>query len=102
MLPLESDQSFDDIVNLSEQLNSLISNRDITELEKKIPEYTEKIESLFLKQQNQKLIPTDMDKLEQLILTHKKITHLLDVDKTKISKSIKQLHVGRKMQNTYP
>lgn len=95
-------ESFNSIVILNEELCRLLSEKNIIELEKKIPNYTNSIESYFLKQQNQTLTGANQEQLEQLIVRHKKFTNLIYEYKEKISKSIKQLYTGREMQNTYP
>ena len=94
--------SFDSIINSGEQLYKLAKDLNIIELEKEIPKYTQTIEAYFLEQDKQDLTHTDLNELKELMSTHKKITGLLSQKKEKILKNLKQLHLGKEMQNTYP
>jgi len=93
--------SIDLIINSGEQLYQLAKNMDIVELEKEIPKYTQTIEAYFLEQNKQTLNQSNLVQLKQLMSTHKEITNLLSNKKEKISKNLKQLHMGKEMQNTY-
>lgn len=94
--------SIDLIINSGEQLYQLAKNLNIVELEKEMPKYTQIIEAYFLEQNGRNLTQTELDELKELISTHKEITNLLSKKKETISKNLKQLHIGKEMQNTYP
>ncbi len=94
--------NIDLIINSGDELYQLAKNLDIVELEKEIPKYTKRIEAFFHEQNKQNLTQTDLDLLKQLISTHKQITNLLSNKKETVLKNIKQLHIGKEMQNTYP
>lgn len=96
-----STNSLSSIIHLGEELHVLIKELDIEQLESMLPDYTKKIEHYFLNLDNDKFSHADLDDLKQVISTHKKAVNLIDEEKEKISKKLKQLHVGREMQNTY-
>jgi Na+/phosphate symporter len=75
---------------------------NILELEIKLPEYTKQIEQYFLGLDKEKLTLTDYERLKRVMITHKNIVKLINENKKEISNNIKQLHTGKKMQNTYP
>ena len=93
---------FDAIIRSGEQLFSLAKDLDMVALEKELPEYTQQIEQYFLKLDKEKLTFTDIKSLEQLMDTHKNLVTIISDNKEKISINIRQLHTGKKMQNTYP
>lgn len=97
----DAQAGFDAIIKSGEQLFSLIKELDMVALEKELPEYTQQIEQYFLKLDKQKLTSTDIKSLEQVMVTHKNIETIISENKEKISLNIKQLHTGKKMQNTY-
>lgn len=102
MIQSRAQDSFKSIVSSGEQIYKLAKNLDITELEKKIPEYTRRIEQYFLGLDREELTVNDIGSLKQVMSTHKKIVNLINEEKGKISKNIKQLHTGKEMQNIYP
>ncbi len=94
--------SFNSIISSGEQLYKLARNLDIAELEKELPEYTRIIEQYFLGLDREELTHADFKELKQVMSAHKKIVNLINKEKEKISKNLKQLHTGKEMQNTYP
>lgn len=97
----DAQADFDGIISSGEQLFSLAKDLDMVGLEKELPEYTQQIEQYFLELDKEKLTSTDIKSLEQLMLSHKSLVTLISEKKEKISISIKQLHTGKEMQNTY-
>ena len=102
MIQSSAQQSFNSIVSSGEQIYALAKDQDITGLETKLPEYTKNIEQYFLGLDKEQLTQTDFEDLKQVMSTHKKIVLLLNEEKKKTAKNIKQLHNGKEMQNTYP
>ncbi len=104
MFQLQSQESFNSLIILSEHICDLINDQDknIDELKKRILEYTQNIESHFLIQHKQDMSHVDLKALKQLLSTHEKITNLINDEKVKVSKKLKILHTGKEMQNTYP
>jgi len=92
---------FDEIIRSGEQIFSLAKNLDMLGLEKELPLYTQQIEDYFIELDKEKLTPTDIKSLEQVMVTHKNLITTISENKEKISINIKQLQTGKMMQNTY-
>lgn len=94
--------SFSSIISSGEHIYALAKDLDTVALEKELPVYTQQIEQTFLGLDRERLTHTDFENIKQLMSVHKKIVNLINSQKEKISKNIKQLHAGKEMQNTYP
>jgi hypothetical protein len=101
MLQLVLQDNFNSIISLSKELCLQANGMEPDDLKKKISEYNEKIEEHFRLCKTEDLSELVKDELSQLIRTHEKMIDFFNEEKEKISKSIKQLHAGKKMQNTY-
>ncbi len=93
---------FDTIIRSGKQLCSLAKVLDIVSLENELPEYTKQIEQYIHGIDKERLTAIDIEKLEQVMVSHKNLATIISEKKEKISISIKQLHTGKEMQNTYP
>ncbi len=95
-------QDVNSIISSGEQLYELAKDFELTELEEKIPEYIKAIQQHFVNLDENKLTYRDFEDVKKIMSLHKMITSLLNGKKVEISNNIKQLHSGKKMQNTYP
>ena len=106
MLQSKEQGSFNELLHLSENLVHSLndSNNDISEdeLQLKVTEYTSKIENHFLALKSGHPSKHNLDELKQLMQIHEKVTVLFNQEKDKVSKKLKKLRAGKKMQNTYP
>ncbi len=75
---------------------------ELSELETKLPDYTNRIKQYFLGLDKQALTETDIEDLKQLMSKHEKIVSEMNEEKRKISKNLKQLHTGKVMKKSYP
>ncbi len=94
--------SFTALVNLGNSLIHSSNELDRDELQKKVIEYTRKMKSYFLALKSRKAAEQNMEELAQLMLNHEKITAFFNKEKEKLSRKLKNLHVGKAMKNTYP
>ena len=101
-MQVDAQVGFDAIISSGEKLIGLVNSLDMSGLEKKIPEYTQQVAQYFLGLDKEKLSSTDITSLEQLMVNHRNLVTLISQNKKKVSTNIKQLHIGKKMQNTYP
>jgi hypothetical protein len=97
----QAKDSFNSIVSLSEELCNQNSDMEVTELLYKISEYNQKIESYFRLHNTKDITPVIQQELEQLLSLHERMVIFFTKEKEKLSKNIKQIHTGKKMQNTY-
>ena len=93
---------FNSIIDSGEEIYSLAKTLEINEVEKKLPDYIRNIKKYFDGLNRDKLTVDDLDDVKQIMSVHKKIINLINQEKEKISKNIKQLHTGNQMRNTYP
>jgi len=101
MLQSHTQNSFHSITSLGDQLCDQLNDIDITDLQTKVSEYNQKIEKYFRLQTTKDFTEVEEDALQELMLTHKRVTELFNKKKEKILKNIKNLHAGKKMKNTY-
>ena len=102
MIYSSSQDSISSIISSGEHIYVLAKNKDLTELGKQLPEYTRKIEQYFIGLDKKQLTHTDFESLNQVMVTHKKVVKLINKENKKVTNSIKQLQIGKEMQNTYP
>jgi len=94
--------SFNAVIRSAEQLYGLAKDLNITELEKKIPEYTKIVQKHFVELEESKLTHKDVENVKKFLSTNRMITDLLNKKKRNLFKEIKQIQVGKQMQMTYP
>jgi hypothetical protein len=92
---------FNSVISSGETLCKLATDLNLTELEEKMPEYTQAIQQYFVYFEQNECTQNDLDDLKIIMSEHKIIVNLLSGKKEEISKKMKQLHVGKTMQNTY-
>ena len=96
------EESHDAILRAGERLYNLAKDLQITDVEKKLPDYTKEIEQYFINVKKDDLISADIDKLKILLNMHDKILHVLINERENVSIKLKQLHTGKSMQSLYP
>ena len=94
--------SFTALVNLGNSLIHSSSELEADELQKKVMEYTSKMKSYFLALKSHKAVEQNREELDQLMLIHENITAFFNKEKEKLSRKLKNLHIGKAMKNTYP
>jgi len=102
MMQTDEQDNLDAIISSGEQLFSLAKELDMVGLEKELPEYSQQIEQYFLGVDKENLTSADVESLKRVMSTHEKIVTIISEKKETTSKNIKQLHMGKKMQNAYP
>lgn len=94
--------SFNELIELSENLIDSINKIDTDELKQDITEYTRKLENYFINVKSLKPAEQNLEELKQIMLVHKKVTTLFIQERDNLSGKLKKLHTGKTMQNTYP
>jgi hypothetical protein len=94
--------NFNSVISSGEMLCKLATDLNITELEEKMPEYTKAIQQYFVNFEQNECTQNDFDDLKKIVSEHKIIIDLFNSRKEEISKKLKQVHVGKTMQDTYP
>ncbi len=102
MIQSSAQDSFKSIISSGEQIYELVKDQELTELENKLPDYTYRVKQYFLGLDREALIQRDIEDLKEVMSMHEMITNLLNGIKEEVSNNLKQLHSGKKMQNTYP
>lgn len=95
----ESDKQF---LHFSESLSQSLNDLNVDELQNKVKKYLRKIENRVCALKSSDVTEHNLNELKQLILLHENITLLFNKEREKLSKKLKELHAGKKMQNTYP
>ncbi|MBL1140473.1 MAG: hypothetical protein HND53_00390 [Proteobacteria bacterium] len=101
MMQLYNQNNIHSIIHLSEQLCSRVYDMDEIELTNKVSEYHREIEQYFQRRKQEDLTQAVQEELKQLLSIHEEMIEYFTNEKEKISKNIKQLHVGKKMQTSY-
>ena len=95
-------EGYHQLIHLSDYLIQSMNELNIDELQKKVTEYTEKMENYFLAFKVDSSIENNTDELKELMHVHANVTHLFNNKKVQLSEKLKNLHAGKIMQSTYP
>lgn len=95
-------ESYDQLLHLSESMIQSLNDLNVDELQNKVREYLRKIQNRVYALNSSKVTAQNLNELKQMILLHENITLLFNKERENLSKKLMKLHAGKKMQNTYP
>ena len=94
--------SYDAILTLSEQLQTLMKDLELDKYEKILTEYTVAVQQYFINATGKNLTHVDIEKLNHIKSGHEVIRNHVQQEKDKLIREIKLVNIGKEMRNTYP